>query len=567
MDEIRETQLGEKGHAETSWQSGEFMTSLVQLFFQLCRGGDKAALLTWKYSLLVDAALERKNDEQINFLLSLLLQTRDASEGKGEKALFYALLECWDRNPESFGMVSDRMEKVLSAVLGVQLGEAKRPQRPYGSFRDVKYLLEYYEDVREWANADRLRLACESPLISIVLRLVDIQLRDDRASEKPSLLAKWLPREKSKFAWQIPLFICTHCTVDQWSTSSGAAKAAGYARYRRDVARINKQLGTVQIHQCAKDWATLDFAHGVTSSTMRLQKDAFRLEGKRRADSLSPEDRVDREICKSNYMEYVASCVRGDDEFKAKDVTLGQLVKDAWYACDDGRDHPELELAYASKVAEVKRGGNLRSFCAVCDTSGSMTWDNAPLYDAVGMALLVAECSMLGQRIMTFATDPKWVCLDKEDTFLDKVRKVRSSEMYTGASTNLYKSLDLILSAIRKARLSDEDVATLNLMILSDMQIDTALRGAANCLDEGISKKFGEAGYLTGPNIVYWNMKSTTGFPVASFDKKGVVLLSGYEISTLQKLCDTGVEGLRSMDPVSSLGAMLKAPRYSWFWS
>jgi len=248
-------------------------------------------------------------------------------------------------------------------------------------------------------------------------------------------------------------------------------------------------------------------------------------------------------------------------------VTIGQLVKDAWYACDDGRDHPELELAYASKVAEVKRGGNLRSFCAVCDTSGSMTWDNAPLYDAVGMALLVAECSMLGQRIMTFATDPKWVCLDKEDTFLDKVKKVKSSEMYTGASTHLYKSLDLILSAIRKARLSDEDVATLNLMILSDMQIDAALRGAANCLDEGISKKFGEAGYPTGPNLVYWNMKSTTGFPVASFDKKGVVLLSGYEMSTLQKLCDTGVESLRSMDPVSSLGAMLGAPRYSWFWS
>jgi hypothetical protein len=227
----------------------------------------------------------------------------------------------------------------------------------------------------------------------------------------------------------------------------------------------------------------------------------------------------------------------------------------------------EAELAYAEKVNEVKARGNLKNFCAVCDTSGSMTWENAPIYDAVGIALLVAECSMIGPRIMTFASDPRWICFDADDSFVDKVRKIRQSELYTGSSTNLYKCMGLILSGAMKAKLTPSEISNLNLLIVSDMQVNAGLVGYSGCVDGGIGEMFSKAGYPDGPNLVYWNMRSTSGFPVGSFDKKGVILLSGYEVSTLQNLCQHGINGLKEMNPISSLVTLLANPRYRWFWN
>ena len=132
-------QTGENGHAEMKWKHGEFDEQLVQLFFQLCRGNGSSKAVQ-VYSDLVAEALAGRKEEQVNILLSLMVQTRDATDGKKETALFYQMVEVWDRNSSSVEWVLPKLKNILNKVLGVRCQD-----RPYGSFRDVKYLIQGYE--------------------------------------------------------------------------------------------------------------------------------------------------------------------------------------------------------------------------------------------------------------------------------------------------------------------------------------------------------------------------------------------------------------------------------------
>ena len=405
--------------------------------------------------------------------------------------------------------------------------------------------------------------AVDSPIISLILDLVSKKLVVDESGTEPSLLGKWLPREKSKFGWQAPLFTVPGFDAAEWYSLPGLSKATRLSNYRRRIAAINRSLSTVQIHQCNKAWGEINFERGVTSATLRLQKNAFCMQGKKKPEAMEQNELEDRELCSKHYHTYVDRCSRGLSSFKAKDVTMGQLVKDVWN--DSTTLNASVELSYKEKVKEISERGNLANFCVICDTSGSMEWENAPLHDAIGISMLIAEASSLGSRVMTFATDPRWMKLDSRSSFKDRVRLFRESQLHTGGSTDLYKSFRLILHAIKEAKMSEEEVGQLNLLLLSDMQINSAVQGSFDVVHDAIKKLFQADGYSSIPRLVYWNMRSTSGFPVSDLREDGTLLLSGYEVSTLQGLMEDGVDALASLSPITNLLKLLSSERYAWF--
>ena len=338
-------QTGENGHAEMKWKDGDFGEQLVQLFFQLCRG-DGSSNAVEVYGELVAEALASRNEEQVNFLLSLMVQTRDATDGKKETALFYQMLEVWDRDCRSVEWVLPKLRSVLNRVLGFQSQD-----RPYGSFRDVKYIIQCYNDTREWGGSLGLQQAVSSPIVSILLDLVKTKLLVDEAGVEPSLLGKWLPREKSKFGWQAPLFAVPRFDAIEWYRLPGLSKASRLANYRKRIVAINRSLSTVQIHQCNRTWGEIDFEKGVTSATLRLQKNAFCMQGKKKPEAMGQSELEDRELCSRNYHAYVDRCGKGLSSFKAKDVTMGQLVKDVWN--DSTSLNESAELSYKENVKEI----------------------------------------------------------------------------------------------------------------------------------------------------------------------------------------------------------------------
>ena len=145
--------------------------------------------------------------------------------------------------------------------------------KKYGSWKDIKYFLNYYvEDVYKDKQAD----ISKDNFINKIIKLVCKQLRED----SNSLIAKWLPREKSKkFGWLTPLFAREYyCEWFSENMSAGQYKAAtrkALTHFRQLISKLNKQLETTQTYQCTNNWSQINFNKNVTKNTMNKQKNEF----------------------------------------------------------------------------------------------------------------------------------------------------------------------------------------------------------------------------------------------------------------------------------------------------
>ena len=82
-----------------------------------------------------------------------------------------------------------------------------------------------------------------------------------------------------------------------------------------------------------------------------------------------------------------------------------------------------------------------------------------------------------------------------------------------------------------------------------------------------MEKKYADAGMLlwnrpfTPPHILFWNLRQTTGFPVAT-NQSNVTMFSGFSPALLNNFCNKGLEGLKNVDPWSQLVDSLDNPRF-----
>jgi hypothetical protein len=199
---------------------------------------------------------------------------------------------------------------------------------------------------------------------------------------------------------------------------------------------------------------------------------------------------------------------------------------------------------------------------AMVDVSGSMS--GTPLHAAIALGIRIAEKSALGRRVMTFSANPTWCNLEHCTNFVDMVNVVKEAEW--GMNTNFYAALNLILDAIIESKLSPEEVEGMVLAILSDMQMDSSGNTGMH-LYADIEKKYADAGIrlhgkpFKAPHILFWNLRSTTGFPVLTTQKNSS-MMSGLSPALLSLFCEKGVEALESSTPWSLLLQSLENPRY-----
>jgi ABC-type amino acid transport substrate-binding protein len=64
------------------------------------------------------------------------------------------------------------------------------------------------------------------------------------------------------------------------------------------------------------------------------------------------------------------------------------------------------------------------------------------------------------------------------------------------------------------------------------------------------------------PHILFWNLRSTSGFPVLS-SQKNTSMMSGFSAALLNLFCDEGMNALKSCTPWSLLLKSLDNERYS----
>lgn len=606
--------IGENDHLEYDWHlesktAEDLKERIVQLYFQLVRlDGRKHKNLSENFiirnynSLIRDTMLFGgrnlvSNPEHILFVSHMMMllramptQTRDILSGKGERTLGYHLLLSWEDIDPAY---------VRRTVKYWLIGSPSSGKIPPGSWKDVRNICSILREQNEGKT--------DHSLIHFLISILCDQLREDDSKEEGcpiSLAAKWTPREKSKeFGW-----IFHRLGVMMFGEPYNPSSSRNSRLLRKRLASLNRRIDTTEIKQCDKHWAEIDFTH-VTSITLQKQKRAFanirrtgtfvdpKTKRKRRCNNSrdgsgsgseggvrsTDEDRI---LCAKHFEEHVGKAEKGETQVKASRTSLYDLVRDAMTICNNrhGLSNRWNKASIEARTLEEQWKDNGRQVHAglppmICmaDVSGSMTCDNStPLFNCIGLSLRATEKTVpaFRNKIMTFTHSPSWVEFTEEQGFIERVELLSKAEW--GYNTNLYAGMDLILRILIEKEVPPSDVENLVFAIFSDMQFDAAVvipkpenlddddndrKNINRVALDNIRAKFVEAGYRP-PHILFWNLRSTHGFPAVSSDEN-VSMVSGYSPVLLNVLEELGIEGLKGQTPFAMVSKILENPRYT----
>jgi hypothetical protein len=608
-DAVEQIVIGENMHEQYGW-SRDIEDRIVQFDFQCVRTDSKGVSklsvilddLLQKLSIVhEDPELEIRRKQLLTTLFKLIAKTRDVNGGKGEYTLSYMMIMTWHKHFPVLAVAA----LLFFVIDPKEVLTSFDSQEPYGSWKDMKYFCKY---VLEKVGT------MEHPLVISCIERINSTLRFDDdlynsattadAKKNLTLVSKWVPREGSKkfgFLYDalatnyFPRYMESANYVQMSYRELTKKKALDKCRtqYRMLCSKLNRHLDTVQIKQCAKAWSTIDHAK-TTSITMAKQRKAF-LNKKTGNNDQRTED-PDRIECADNLRAYLESLKKEGKEVKGKHVGLPDFTKQAmalsqWkhdivkgYHYVPNTEEADILNSQWRDNSTKKNANGLGPMVAMCDLSGSMSGD--PINAAIALSCRVAEKSLLGPRVMTFSAQPEWINLEGKPDFTDMAMEILKNSATAGLNTDFYKALDLMLGAIEQHRVPPADVENMILAIFSDMQIDDCLcmqPGFSSyahsdddtkrayykwsVMHENIRKKYAEVGMriygepLKPPHILFWNLRSTTGFPALSTEA-GCSMMSGYDPTILNMFCELGMEALKDMTPYKNLLKQLDNPRY-----
>jgi uncharacterized protein with von Willebrand factor type A (vWA) domain len=562
LDNYTPVQIGENGHAEYGW-SNNVRERILQFNFQLVRTDKnnskylsivlKELLSTLKDNLKSTVISEKEIARgYLSVLYKMIGHTRDIIDGKGECNLTYMMIYTW----------FEFYPKLALFALRCLVTNEDKKVHQYGSWKDIKYFCEYCRN--KGAHVFH-------PLIHYCINLMNEQLKMDyenyiQSSDNISLVAKWVPREKSSFGWLYE-YLATNYFINYMETANTddrKLKAILKCKtdYRKLISVLNRKLDTLQIKQCANNWSNINF-NNVTSISVSKQKKAF-LNVNKKGETKYP-DSEDRMDCANHFNSHIQNAIKNGTEVKGKRVGMGDFTKQAidLLAQDKNASNQiEIDLLNSQWRDNSTQTGALGKMIPMVDVSGSMEGD--PLHVAIALGIRIAENSVIGNRVMTFSAKPSWVNLEPYPDFVSQVQALKQAEW--GMNTNFHAALDTILDAIIQNKMEPEDVQDLVLVILSDMQMDVADRNGLTVYDN-IKLKYEQAGIRVHgrpykpPHILFWNLRSTRGFPSLS-SQSNASMMSGFSPALLNLFCDQGLDALESCTPWSQLERILENERY-----
>jgi hypothetical protein len=560
LDSHTPTQFGENCHVEYGW-SNKIQEKILQFNFQVSRTNEDGIhrldmilselLIILKHKIDTGSLFEKEVARgDLSLLYRMIGQTRDIIDGKGEYKLAYMMVYTWYKFYPELAKFALRCFVTLD----------NKDLQQYGSWKDLKYFCDYCLNKGETIN---------HPLIQFSIMLINQQLKTDYNNifyhpDNISLASKWIPREKSKFGLLYKAlatnyfsdFLVTAKNEEQEKKAILKCKT----EYRKVLSTLNRHIDTTQIKQCDQTWQDIDF-NKVTSITLLKQKKAF-LNIKKNGEVRYP-DSFDRIQCADNFNAHIQKAVKGEVEMKGKRVGMADFTKQACDLLRYCNNQNERDLLNSQWRDNSTQNAALGKMIAMVDVSGSM--DGDPMNVAISLGIRIAEKSLLGKRVMTFSSKPTWINLEPYPDFISQVEVIRRSEW--GMNTNFYAALDLILDAIISNKMAPEDVQDMVLVILSDMQMDEGDNCNKQTLYETMRVKYVNEGIRVNgvpykpPHILFWNLRSTTGFPTLS-NQRNTSMMSGFSPILLNLFCEQGLDVLQSCTPWSLLIKSLENERY-----
>jgi hypothetical protein len=373
----------------------------------------------------------------------ILFYLRDARGGMGERSLFRLCLEWLATDvPEVFSQIVEHVPE-------------------YGRWDDMFF----DNDQCFW--------------------MIRTQLEEDKDSENPSLLAKWI-------------FTINASSSNTRTKAKFMARKLGFheIEYRKLIRKIRRQIKAVEEKMSARQWEQIDYST-VPSQAARIYRKAFQ-----RHDPL-------------RYVEFVNRAEKGEVKIQAKTLYPYQIYKSV------KRGYSRTLEALWNQLPDYTQGKNA---IVVADVSGSMTcYGGDPMAVSVSLALYFAERNkgQFQNYFITFSRRPRLQFIQGQ-TLRDKMNSLERAEWEM--NTDLQAVFDLVLNTGLQNSVPQEEMPE-TIYIISDMEFDNACNRRTNF--EVIKAKYVDSGYKM-PNLVFWNVSATGKNLSVTKNEQGVSMVSGF---------------------------------------
>lgn len=332
-----------------------------------------------------------------------------------------------------------------------------------------------------------------------------------------SLLAKWYPLANSVKNPERKA-IGEKLTANLFTSEKNA---------RKFIVKLRKHIDLVEQKLSEKKYSEIEYSKVPSKASLKYKKSFAKNDSER-------------------YAKYIESVLEGKVKINAS-VTYPYEIVAQLNGTYNKQTMDTLEALWKN-LPDYTNG--LSSICVV-DTSGSMCVGNPRAIDvALSLGIYFAERnnSVFKNAFMTFSESPKMQYL-KGDTLEEKVRNLATAKW--GMSTNIEKTFDCIIEAVKKNNLKQIDVPD-QIVIISDMEFNECGRFSGF---EMIDNNFSSIGFKR-PDLVFWNVNSRgTNIPVRK-DENGVILVSGCSPTIFKQF-------MLGTTPENFMNEVLNSERYS----
>ncbi|QIW89909.1 DUF2828 domail-containing protein [Bacillus phage Izhevsk] len=348
---------------------------------------------------------------------------------------------------------------------------------------------------------DDLWVLLETDLKADVLDFVKRQLVADKQTDRPSLLAKWMPSENAS----------SHVTK-KYAKIMREHFGVKPKQYRKLLSELRAKLNLVETKLSEKRYGDIQYDKLPSRAGMVYRGAFFRNDEER-------------------YKGFLDSLSKGEVKVNAKTLYPNDIVGKILHRYVSPQDIKLFEGQWENLPNFI--GDKTDNALVMADVSESM--NGTPMEVSIALAMYIAERNkgIYHNHFLTFTDRPSFVEIKGSDI----VEKVRNINARKGYSTNIQLALQKVLDVAIENNVSNDDVVK-KLYIISDMQFDEyCIKGNSVDIFNKMRERFEEAGY-DFPNIVFWNVRAVGNTPM-TMNAQGVQLVSGYSPSILQQLLDS----------------------------
>jgi len=487
--------------------------------------------------------------EYLLYLFKMIVQTRDIYEGKGERDVTYMLIYTWYKHYPVLTV------NVLPFVV------------QYGCWRDICGICNY---IYELLGDD------SHPLIETCIEIMIQQLEKDEnnAGTHVSLAAKWVPREKRQTQWLYDLFVLKWSNK-KWPyilhTSKYSCIAYGLAwnkcrmKFRKMISNLTKKIDIIETKQCSQQWAKIRPCD-VNNGTFISQKDCLLniKNGKERTfiDNDKNHDRLQgsqniQKIYKNGFPKHNNNSNNSNNKginipiqyFVKKAIEL--LVSQEQYKgsqLESKHIEKEIDLLNIQWKKYISTCVNLPNIIPIIDLSSN--YSDKELYNAIGLACLISEKSLISKRIMVTQNENVWINLENCIDFISMVQAIYNN-CQSFDNLVLSNSINKIIESIQYSNMTNENIQE---MIFVIFQSDTSNH-------DNICKMFS---YIK-PHFVYWNLSESV-YEVIEYpcdiSTRGTTMISGNSPALINYLQFLGLASFRHSTPYNAVCNILDNNRY-----